>query len=200
MATPLERQLSTIAGVDSLSSTNGQGSTIITLQFTLERDIDAAAQDVQAAISQAARQLPREMPSPPSIRKVNPADSPILYLALSSPTLPLSEVNEYADTVISPRISMISGVAQVMVYGSQKYAVRVDLDPRLLASRSIGLDEVAAALASWNVNLPTGGLQGKKSGLHPAGQRPALQRRGLPAAGGRLPRRRPGAPAAISAR
>ncbi len=160
VATPLERQLSTIAGLDSLSSTNGQGSTIITLQFSLERDIDSAAQDVQSAISQAARQLPREMPSPPSIRKVNPADSSILYLALSSPTLPLSEVNEYADTVISPRISMISGVAQVMVFGSQKYAVRIDLDPRLLVSRQIGLDEVAQALVSGNVNLPTGGLQG----------------------------------------
>lgn len=161
VATPLERQFSTIAGVDTMSSTNGQGSTIITLQFTLERDIDAAAQDVQSAISQASRQLPRDMPSPPSIRKVNPADSPILYLALSSPTLPLSEVNEYADTAISPRISMISGVAQVMVYGSQKYAVRIDLDPQLLASRGIGLNEVADALADWNVNLPTGGLQGK---------------------------------------
>ncbi len=161
VATPLERQLSTIAGIESLSSTNGQGSTIITLQFTLERDIDAAAQDVQAAISQAAKQLPREMPSPPSIRKVNPADSPILYLALSSKTLPLAEVNEYADTVISPRISMIDGVAQVMVYGSQKYAVRVALDPRLLASRGVSLDEVAQALASWNVNLPTGGLEGR---------------------------------------
>jgi HAE1 family hydrophobic/amphiphilic exporter-1 len=162
VATPLERQLSTIAGIDTMSSTNGQGSTIITLQFTLERDIDAAAQDVQSAISQAARQLPREMPSPPSIRKVNPADSPILFLALSSPTLPLSEVNEFADTVISPRISMISGVAQVMVYGSQKYAVRIDLDPHLLVSRGIGLNEVADALANANVNLPTGGLQGKR--------------------------------------
>jgi HAE1 family hydrophobic/amphiphilic exporter-1 len=161
VATPLERQLSTIAGVDTMSSTNGQGSTIITLQFTLERDIDAAAQDVQSAISQAARQLPREMPSPPSIQKVNPADSPILYLALSSPTLPLSQVNEFADTVISPRISMISGVAQVMVYGSQKYAVRIDLDPHLLVSRGIGLNEVAEALVSSNVNLPTGGLQGR---------------------------------------
>jgi HAE1 family hydrophobic/amphiphilic exporter-1 len=161
VATPLERRLSTIAGIESLSSTNGAGSTIITLQFALDRDIDAAAQDVQSAISQAARQLPREMPSPPSIRKVNPADSPILYLALSSPTLPLSEVNEYADTVISPRISMISGVAQVLVYGSQKYAVRIDLDPRLLVSRGIGLNVVAEALSSWNVNLPTGGLQGK---------------------------------------
>ncbi len=161
VATPLERQLSTIAGVDSLSSTNGQGSTIITLQFTLERDIDAAAQDVQTAISQAARQLPREMPSPPSIRKVNPADSSILYLAMTSPTLPLSEVNEFADTVIAPRISMVNGVAQVNVYGSQKYAVRIGLDPHQLASRRIGLDEVEQALGSWNVNLPTGGLQGK---------------------------------------
>ena len=160
VATPLERQLSTIAGIDSLSSTNGQGSTIITIQFTLERDIDAAAQDVQTAISQAARQLPREMPSPPSIRKVNPADASILYLAMTSPTLPLSEVNEFADTVIAPRISMVDGVAQVNVYGSQKYAVRVGLDPRKLASRHIGLDEVEAALASWNVNLPTGGLEG----------------------------------------
>ena len=161
VATPLERQLSTIAGVESLSSTNGQGSTIITLQFTLERDIDAAAQDVQTAISQAARQLPREMPSPPSIRKVNPADSSILYLAMTSSTLPLSEVNEFADTVIAPRISMVNGVAQVNVYGSQKYAVRVGLDPQQLKRRGIGLDEVEAALGRWNVNLPTGGLQGK---------------------------------------
>ena len=161
VATPLERQLSTIAGIDSLNSTNGQGSTIITIQFTLERDIDAAAQDVQTAISQAAKQLPKEMPSPPSIRKVNPADASILYLAMTSPTLPLSEVNEFADTVIAPRISMVNGVAQVNVYGSQKYAVRASLDPRKLASLHIGLDEVEKALASWNVNLPTGGLEGK---------------------------------------
>ena len=160
VATPLERQLSTIAGIDSLSSTNGQGSTIITIQFTLERDIDAAAQDVQTAISQAARQLPKEMPSPPSIRKVNPADASILYLAMTSPTLPLSDVNEFADTVIAPRISMVNGVAQVNVYGSQKYAVRVGLDPQKLASLHIGLDEVEAALGSGNVNLPTGGLDG----------------------------------------
>ena len=162
VATPLERQLSTIAGVDSLSSTNGQGSTTITIQFTLERDIDAAAQDVQSAISQAARQLPKEMANPPSLRKVNPADSPVLYLALSSETLPLSAVNEFADTVIAPRISMINGVAQVLVFGSQKYALRVEVDPLLLTSRRIGLEEVAAALASGNVNLPTGGLQGER--------------------------------------
>jgi HAE1 family hydrophobic/amphiphilic exporter-1 len=162
VATPLEREFSTIAGVDSMTSTNGQGVSIITLQFSLERNIDAAAQDVQAAISKAARQLPQDMPNPPSYRKVNPADSPILYLSLSSPTLPLSQVNEYADTIISPRISIIKGVAQVLVYGSQKYAVRVQLDPRALAIRKIGTDEVASALARWNVNLPTGGLQGDR--------------------------------------
>jgi len=161
VATPLERQFSTIAGLDSMTSTNGQGISIITLKFTLEKDIDAAAQDVQAAISKAARQLPQDMPNPPSYQKVNPADQPVIYLALSSPTLPLSEVNEYADTVISPRISMINGVAQVLVYGMQKFAVRVELDPRALATRKIGIDEVASALARWNVNIPTGILDGK---------------------------------------
>jgi len=162
VATPLERQFSTIAGLDSMTSTNGQGVSIITLKFTLEKDIDAAAQDVQAAISKAGRQLPQDMPNPPSYQKVNPADQPVLYLALSSPTLPLSEVNEYADTVISPRISMINGVAQVLVYGSQKFAVRVELDPRALATRKIGIDEVANALSRGNVNIPTGILDGKK--------------------------------------
>jgi HAE1 family hydrophobic/amphiphilic exporter-1 len=162
VATPLERQFSTIAGLDSMTSTNGQGVSIITLKFMLERSIDAAALDVQAAISKAARQLPQNMPTPPSFQKVNPADQPVIYLALSSSALPLSEVNEYADTVIAPRISMISGVAQVLVFGSQKYAVRVRLDPRALVTRQIGLDEIAAALAVWNVNLPTGVLQGKQ--------------------------------------
>ncbi len=117
VATPLERQFSTIAGVDSMTSTNSTGSTSITIQFNLSRDIDSAAQDVQAAISRASRQLPQDMPAPPSFRKVNPADQPILYLALSSPTLPLYAVNEYADTFVSQRISMIDGVAQVQVFG-----------------------------------------------------------------------------------
>ncbi|MFA5847318.1 MAG: multidrug efflux RND transporter permease subunit [Thermodesulfovibrionales bacterium] len=162
VATPLERQFSTIAGLDSMTSTNGQGVSTITLKFALERDIDAAAQDVQAAISKAARQLPQDMPNPPSYRKVNPADQAVLYLALISQTLTLSAVNEYADTIISPRISMISGVAQVQVYGSQKYAVRVQLNPQKLANRKIGIDEVSAALARWNVNIPTGGLQGDR--------------------------------------
>src|SRR5512137_1886075 len=161
VATPLERQFSTIAGIDSMTSVSGIGATSITIQFTLSRDIDAAAQDVQAAISRASRQLPQDMPTPPSFRKVNPADQPVLYLALSSPTLPLYAVNEYADTFISQRISMISGVAQVQVFGSQKYAVRAQLDPKALASRRIGIDEVAGALASGNVNLPTGTLYGE---------------------------------------
>ena len=162
VATPLENQLSTIAGVDSMTSTNGVGTTRITLQFTLDRDIDAAAQDVQAAISLAIRSLPKNMPTPPSFRKVNPADQPVLYLALSSPTLPLSTVDEYAQTLIAQRISTISGVAQVNVNGSQKYAVRALLDPKALASRQIGIDEVAMAIGDANVNLPTGVLDGVK--------------------------------------
>jgi HAE1 family hydrophobic/amphiphilic exporter-1 len=165
VATPLERQFSTIAGVDSMTSSNTLGRTQITLQFTLDRDIDAAAQDVQAAITQASRQLPADMPSPPSFRKVNPADQPILYLAMSSSTLPLSTVNEYAETFLAQRISMVSGVAQVSVYGSQKYAVRIRLDPRQLASRQIGIDEVAEAVRRGNVNLPTGILWGREQAV-----------------------------------
>jgi HAE1 family hydrophobic/amphiphilic exporter-1 len=161
VAIPLERQFSTIAGVDSMTSANSTGSSSITIQFNLSRDIDAAAQDVQAAISRASRQMPPTMPSPPSFRKVNPADQPIIYLALSSPTLPLYAVNEYADTFIAQRISMIDGVAQVQVFGSQKYAVRAQLDPKALASRQIGINEVANALENSNVNLPTGTLDGK---------------------------------------
>ncbi len=130
VATPLEKQLSTIAGIDNMTSTNAQGSTNIVVQFNLSRDIDAAAQDVQAAISRASRQLPEEMPSPPSFRKVNPADQPVLYLTLSSPTLTLSAIDEYAETLMAQRISMIDGVAQVSVFGSQKYAVRIQIDPK----------------------------------------------------------------------
>lgn len=161
VATPLEKQFSTIAGLDTMTSTNGLGSTRITLQFKLGRDIDAAAQDVQSAMSAAARQLPRDMPTPPTYRKVNPADSPIFYLTLRSPTLPLSDLDEYAETLLAQQISMIEGVAQVQVYGSQKYAVRIQLDPKALAARSIGIDEVVDAVQKSNVNLPTGTLWGK---------------------------------------
>ncbi len=161
VATPLEKQFSTIAGLDSMTSTNALGTSRITLQFKLNRDIDAAAQDVQSAMAAAARQLPQDMPTPPSYRKVNPADSPIFYLSLRSPTLPLSELNEYAETLLAQQISMIEGVAQVQVYGSQKYAVRVQLDPKAMAARSIGIDEVVDAVQKNNVNLPTGTLWGK---------------------------------------
>ncbi len=160
VATPLERQFTTIAGLDSMSSTNSLGLTNITLQFTLERNIDAAAQDVQTSIAQTLGQLPQDMPSPPSYRKVNPADQPILYMAMVSPTLPLSTVDEYAETFVAQRISMVSGVAQVNVLGAQKYAVRMQADPQALASRGIGIDEVASAIRSGNVNLPTGALWG----------------------------------------
>jgi HAE1 family hydrophobic/amphiphilic exporter-1 len=165
VATPLERQFSTIAGVDSMSSVNALGITQVTLQFNLTRDIDAAAQDVQAAIAKTASQLPPSMPTPPTYQKVNPADQPILFLSLNSPTLPLSAVDEYAETLIAQRVSMVSGVAQVGVFGSQKYAVRVQLDPALLASRGIGIDEVSAAVQRGNVNLPTGTLWGRHQAL-----------------------------------
>ena len=161
VATPLERQFSTIAGIDSMTSTSALGNTTITIQFALDRSLDAAAQDVQSAISKAQRQLPPGMPTPPSYQKVNPADQPILYMSLSSPTLPLSTVDEYAETLMAQRISMVEGVAQVQVYGSQKYAVRVDLDPDALATRGIGIDEVQRAIAQSNVNLPTGTLYGR---------------------------------------
>ncbi|MFH1594789.1 MAG: efflux RND transporter permease subunit [Pseudomonadota bacterium] len=160
VATPLERQFTTIAGLDSMSSTNALGFSQITLQFSLSRSLDAAAQDVQSAIAKAAKQLPPELPSPPVYQKVNPADQPILYLALFSDTLPLSTVNEYGDTLMAQRISMINGVAQVLIFGEQKFAVRIQLDPKALASRGIGISEVADAVKNQNVNLPTGILYG----------------------------------------
>jgi HAE1 family hydrophobic/amphiphilic exporter-1 len=160
VATPLERQFTTIAGVTSITSTSALGLTQITVQFTLERNIDAAAQDIGAAITQAAKLLPPQMPSPPTYQKVNPADQPVIYLSLSSPTLPLYQVDEFAETLLAQRISTVSGVAQVLVFGSQKYAVRVQLDPNALASRGIGIDEVERAIAQANVNLPTGTLYG----------------------------------------
>src|ERR671933_1380824 len=160
VATPLENQFSMIAGLNSMTSTNSLGATQITLEFDLSRQLDGAAVDVQAAITQAARLLPPGMPTPPTFTKVNPADQPILYLALTSPTLPLWTLDEYAETRIAQRISMISGVAQVQVLGAQKYAVHVQLDPFKLASRQIGINEVETALRAWNVNTPTGSIIG----------------------------------------
>ncbi len=160
VATPLEREFSTIDGLDSMSSSNALGFSNITLQFSLERDLDTCAQDVSAAIARASRLLPRDMPAPPNYRKVNPADQPILYLALSSKTLPLYVVNEFADTRLAQTISTIRGVAQVSVYGSQKYAVRIQADPDALTSRGLGLDDVANSIRSANVNLPTGTMYG----------------------------------------
>ncbi|MES3035504.1 MAG: efflux RND transporter permease subunit [Gemmatimonadota bacterium] len=159
VATPLEKQFTTIAGIDNMVSSSSLGATAITLQFTLDRSIDAAAQDVQAAISKTMRELPPGI-VPPSLTKTNPADEPFLYLNLRSKTLPLSALDEYGQTVLGQRISTISGVAQVSIFGSQKYAARIQLDPRALAARGIGIDEVATAAAQGNVNLPTGVLWG----------------------------------------
>lgn len=162
VATPLEGQFSTISGLDSMTSTSAQGSTNITLQFALDRNIDAAAQDVQSAIAAAQRKLPTDMTAPPSFRKVNPSDFSIFYIAMYSATLPTWVVDEYAETQLAQRLSTIPGVAQVLVFGSQKYAVRIQADPTQLASRGIGIDEVQQAIKQANVNKPLGLLDGAK--------------------------------------
>ena len=160
VATPLERQFSTIAGIDSMTSTSALGASSITLQFDLSRSIDAAAQDVQAMITQAAPLLPPGMPSPPTYRKVNPADQPVIYLAVTSKTMPLYALNEYADTMMAQRISMVQGVAQVQIMGAQKFAVHVQVDPRAMATRQVGIDDVENAVRKQNVNIPSGVLYG----------------------------------------
>ncbi|WP_445144662.1 efflux RND transporter permease subunit [Dyella sp. Tek66A03] len=162
VATPLENQLSTIAGIQSMTSTSALGGTSITLTFELDRNIDGAAQDVQAAISAALRQLPTNMPTPPTFRKVNPADAPIIYLTLRSKTQPLAVVDDYAETQLAQHLSMIDGVAQVNVYGAQKYAVRISVDPQKLAASGIGIDTVQNAVSNANVNLATGSLNGNR--------------------------------------
>ena len=165
VATPLQGQFATIAGLEVMNSVSAQGTTSITLSFALARNIDAAAQDVQSALAVAQRRLPAEMTIPPSFRKVNPADAPIFFLAMGSDTLPLSVVNEYAETQLAQRLSTITGVAQVNVFGSQKYAVRVQVDPNKLAAAGVGLDEVQAAIAQGNVNKPTGIMEGSRQVL-----------------------------------
>ena len=159
VATPLEREFSTIAGVRSISSSNAQSLTTITIQFSLDRDVDAAAQDIQSAISQAV--LP-PMPRPPTYAKQNPSEQPILYFAMNSTTLPLYTVNEYAETALAQRISTVSGVSRVQIFGAQKYAVRIQADPEKLAAHHVGIDEVQQAIQQSNVNLPTGRLYGLK--------------------------------------
>src|SRR5579864_9155777 len=163
VASPLERQFTTIAGLDSMTSRSSAGSTGITLQFDLGRDIDSATVDVQTAIAAVMPLLPAGMPSPPSFRKNNPNDQPILMINLTSNTLPLSVLDDYAETLIAPRISMVSGVSQVTVQGAAKYAVRVQLDPDKLHAQKIGINDIDQALQDWNVNLPTGQLFGPHS-------------------------------------
>ena len=161
VATPLEREFSAIAGVDSITSTSGLGNGRITIQFILTRNIDAAAQDVQAAIANAAKKLPVEMTTPPSYRKVNPGSAAVLQMTLTSDTLPLSTLDEYAEVNIGQRLSTLDGVAQISIFGPQKYAVRVQVDPELLAARGIGLDEVQKALAAASSTTPVGALSGR---------------------------------------
>jgi HAE1 family hydrophobic/amphiphilic exporter-1 len=172
VATPLESQFSTIAGIDSMTSSSTQGSTTITIQFQLDRNLDGAAQDVQSAISTALRKLPPNMPTPPTLRKVNPADTPIIFMALQSDTLPLSKLDEYAETLLARQLSTLNGVAQVNVYGAQKFAVRVQADPAALATRQIGIDQLATAIAGANVNVATGTLNGptRAAVIHANGQ------------------------------
>ncbi|CDX38732.1 multidrug efflux system, subunit C [Mesorhizobium sp. ORS 3359] len=165
VATPLIKQFATIAGIDSISTTNSLGQTSIAIQFVLNRDIDAAAADVQAAIARTQRSLPPEMTSPPSYRKVNPADAPILLMSLVSDTVPLTDLDAFAENVISPSLSTIDGVAQVSIYGQQKYAVRIQIDPSALAARGISIDQLQAAVASANSNTPLGVLQNNKQQL-----------------------------------
>ena len=160
VATPLERQFTSIAGLDSMTSVSSMGSTSITLQFDLARGIDSAAVDVQTKIAEALPLLPAGMPAPPSFRKYNPADSPVMFMGLTSETLGLSQIDEYAESRIAQRISMVDGVAQVSVMGAQKYAVRIQLDPDSLAAKQVGINEVSAAVQNWNVNIPTGSLFG----------------------------------------
>src|ERR1700744_2872505 len=172
VASPLENQFSTINGIDQMTSNSTQGQTQIQLQFSLDRSVDAAAQDVQSAISAATRNLPKSLPQPPTFRKQNPADIPIMFLAMSSDTMKPSEVDEYAETLLARQLSTIEGVAQVGVFGSAKYAVRIQADPAALATRQIGIDKLVNAVAAANVNLATGALNGptRSTVIHTGGQ------------------------------
>ncbi len=184
VATPLERQFTSIAGLDSMTSTSSTGNTQITLQFDLDRDIDGAAVDVQTAISEATPLLPAGLPAPPSFRKANPADQPIMYMALTSATLPLWAIDEYAETLVAQRLSMVSGVAQVQVWGSAKYAVRVQVDPDKLNAKQLGLNEIDTRAERLERQHAGRHAVRRAHRLQHPGQRPAHARRGLSAAGG----------------
>ena len=162
VASPIERQLSTIAGISTMSSSSSLGTTQITVQFDLGRNIDGASLDVQTALATAQRRLPSEMTTPPFFRKVNPGDFAVLYLSMRSDTMPLSKIDDYAETVVAPTISQLSGVAQVLVYGAQKFAVRVQVDPAAAAARNISLDDIRSVVAKANSSTPVGSLQGKE--------------------------------------
>src|SRR5262245_52646771 len=172
VASPIERQLTTISGVDSMTSSSGMGQSNVTLQFDLNRSIDSAVVDVQTALAEVMPLLPAGMPNPPTFRKQNPADQDIMQLSLTSGSLSMSVLDDYAETVLAPRISMVNGVSQVQVNGAQKYAVRVQVDPDKLRAQQIGINEVDQALQNWNVNLPTGQLFGSHQtfNLKAAGQ------------------------------
>src|ERR1700743_1571669 len=162
VAAPLENQFSTIAGIDSMTSSSTFGQTNITIQFTLDRNIDSAAQDVQAAISAASRQLPKALPQPPTFRKVNPSDQPIMFIAMTSDSIQRSQLDEYAETLLARQLSTIDGVAQIQVFGASKYAVRIQADPDALAARQIGIDQLSSAVAAANVNQATVALNGSQ--------------------------------------
>jgi HAE1 family hydrophobic/amphiphilic exporter-1 len=165
VALPLEKQFSTIPGLATISSTNTLGQTSVVLEFESSRDIDAAAVDVQAALFRAQRTLPTEMSTPPSYRKVNPADAPVLILALTSPSMALSELNEFAENLIAPSLSIIDGVAQVAIFGQKRYAVRIKVHPDALAERNLSLDELRAVVGNANANTPVGVLDGPRQTL-----------------------------------
>jgi hydrophobic/amphiphilic exporter-1 (mainly G- bacteria), HAE1 family len=165
VASPIERQLSTISGISSMTSSSSLGSTQITVQFDLGRNIDGASLDVQTALATAQRRLPVEMTTPPFFRKVNPGDFPVLYISMRSDTMPLSAINDYAETVLAPQISQLPGVAQVLVYGAQKFAVRVQVDPVAAAARNISLDDIRSVVAKANSSAPVGTLQGKEQAV-----------------------------------
>jgi HAE1 family hydrophobic/amphiphilic exporter-1 len=182
VAAPLERQFANISGITAMTSVSTQGSTSITMQFDLDRNIDGAALDVQSSISSASRRLPADLPNPPSFRKVNPADQPILFLVATSNTLPLSTVNDYAETVLQQQISQIPGVAQALIFGAQKYAVRIMADPEALSARGLALSDLRTAVSAANSNQPTGTLRGEKQRItiEATGQMPrAADYRGL---------------------